>query len=270
MNQQKLAAPLVQDPISGTALITGGTSGLGYEFARALAARGVNLVLVARDTERLITRCAELTAQFNINCEYLTADLMLTDDVVKVKTRLQSEINPISILINNAGAGCYSRLAVDDFQQISDATKLMALSPMELGGAAAKAMQDRGSGVIVTTASVQSLVPMGAYAAIKAFVRTWSDSLSVEMQGTGVHVLTLMPGWVKTEFHARTGVSNSSIPDWVWLDPQEVVAQALSDIAKGKTTSTASARFKVISFLAKHGPQSVVRKVAKKLNKGRR
>ncbi len=262
----------VQNRLSGTALITGGSSGLGLTFAKSLADKGVNLVLVARNEQRLKQVCQELQTRYGVQCEYIVANLLDRLEVEKVKERivLTDTNNPITILVNNAGAGCYSRLATTDFAPIASAAQLMALTPMELGGAAAASMLERGSGLIITTASVQALVPMGAYAAIKSMIKVWSDSLAVELQGTGVQALTLLPGWVRTEFHARTGVSNSSIPNWVWLDPELVVAQTLRAIMKGKTQVIPSKKFQIISFLAKHAPAALVGKVARKLNKGRR
>lgn len=105
---------------------------------------------------------------------------------------------------------------------------------MELGGAAAYAMKERGAGIIVTTASVASLAPMGAYGAVKAFVRVWSESLSIEVGQYGVQVVSFLPGWVRTEFHERSGVSTSSIPSWLWLDSERVIDEALRDIERGK------------------------------------
>ncbi|MFC5370803.1 SDR family NAD(P)-dependent oxidoreductase [Arcanobacterium bovis] len=256
--------------LTGRALVTGGTSGMGLAFAKALASKGVDLVLVARDVERLERTAQELTERFGIGVQTLVADLANAQGVANVKERLIADADPVNILINNAGSGLYSKLASTDYSDILRGAQVMGLAPMELGGAAAAVMRERGSGLILTTVSVSALVPMGAYSAIKALVKTWSDSLSVELQGSGVQVVTFMPGWVHTEFHQRTGVSNKSLPNWVWMEADAVVAEALDAAVAGKTTATPSKRFKVISFLAKHAPQAAVRKAVKKLNKGRR
>lgn len=146
----------------------------------------------------------------------------------------------------------------------------MGLAPMELGGSAADAMLQRGVGLIITTSSVSALVPMGAYSAIKSLVKVWSDSIALKLKNTGVHVLTFLPGWVHTDFHERTGVSNDSLPSWVWMDADRVVAETLDAAAKGKTSVIPSKRFKVISFLAVHAPRKPVNWAIAKLNKGRR
>lgn len=255
--------------LSGRALITGGTSGLGATFAKSLAKRGLDLVLVARNTERLEEKRTELGA-LGVDVEIITADLATREGVDVVKQRLLSDVDPITVFINNAGAGMYSRMATDDATALRDGAELMAMVPMELGGAAAHAMKARGGGVILTTASVAGLVPMGAYSAVKSFVKVWSESLANEIGKYGVQAVAFIPGWVRTEFHERSGVSTSSIPDFLWLDAERVVNEALEDVEAGKTISIPSKRFKAISFLAQHAPKPLVNKVVKKLNKGRR
>ncbi|WP_126416248.1 SDR family NAD(P)-dependent oxidoreductase [Trueperella bialowiezensis] len=256
-------------PLHGRALITGGSSGLGLTFARQLADRGLDLVLVARNEQRLEEVATDLRAR-GVDVEVLAADLGDDDGVRSVAQRLGSQESPINVFVNNAGAGLYTRMATADPTALLEGTQLMARAPMVLGGAAAAAMKERGAGVIINTSSMAGAAPMGAYSAIKAFVRVWSDSLAIEVGKFGVHVVTFIPGWVRTEFHQRSGVSTSSIPNWLWLDAERVVAECLSDVDAGKTTSTPSKRFKVIGFLAKHAPASLVKVVVKKLNKGRR
>ncbi len=256
--------------LTGRALITGGTSGMGAAFARALAARGCDIVLVARNKERLAENANMLTQQYQVDVQILPADLSTRDGVDAVKARLLEQADPVTIFVNNAGSGMYSPMATDDASQLRAGAELMALVPMELGGAAAFSMKQRHAGVIITTASVASLAPMGAYAAVKAFVRMWSESLSIEVGRYGVQVVAFLPGWVKTEFHQRSGVSTSSIPSWLWLDAERVIDEALRDVERGKTTTIPSKRFKTMAFFARHLPQSVVHKAVKKLNKGRR
>lgn len=255
--------------LRGTALVTGGTSGMGYWFAKQLAERGLDLVLVARNQERLELVAEELRTTTAVSCEIIAADLTVPADFARVKARLMATENPVTVFVNNAGAGLYTRIAVPDATEFRHAAELMALAPMELGGAAASQMKERGSGVIINTCSVASYAPMGAYGSIKAFLTNWSDSLSVEVEDSGVQVVTFQPSWVHTEFHARTGVSNSSIPDWIWLDAETVVAQCLRDVERGKTLAVPD-KHKILVFLARVLPKPLVRKAVKKLNKGRR
>ncbi|MDP9806190.1 short-subunit dehydrogenase [Trueperella bonasi] len=256
-------------PLRGRALITGGSSGLGLMFARHLARRGLDLVLVARNSERLEEVAVEL-GKNGVRVEALPADLSSDDGVRAVSERLSSTESPINVFVNNAGAGLYTRMATADPEPLLRGTQLMARAPMVLGGAAAAAMKERGEGVIINTSSMAAAAPMGAYSAIKAFVRVWSDSLAIEVGKHGVQVVSFIPGWVRTEFHERSGVSTSSIPSWLWLDADRVIEECLADVEKGKTTSTPSKRFKITGFLAKHAPAPAVAAVVKKLNKGRR
>lgn len=256
-------------PLHGRALITGGSSGLGLTFARHLARRGLELVLAARNPERLDETARELR-ELGVDVEVLPADLSTDDGVQAVAERVGSTDSPINVLVNNAGAGLYTRMATADATALLAGTQLMALAPMVIGGAAAAAMKERGEGVIINTSSMAGAAPMGAYSAIKSFIRVWSDSLAIEVGKHGVQVVSFIPGWVRTEFHERSGVATSSIPSWLWLDADRVVAECLEDVDKGKTTSTPSKRFKAIGFLARHLPAPVIAAAVKKLNKGRR
>lgn len=256
-------------PLQGRALITGGSSGLGLTFARHLARRGLDLVLVARNVDRLGEVADELRGS-GVTVEILPADLGDDDAVRRVVERLGSQDSPVSVFVNNAGAGLYTRMATADPEALVAGAQLMARAPMVLGGAAAAAMKDRGEGVIINTSSMASVAPMGAYSAIKAFVRVWSDSLAIEVGKFGVQVVTFMPGWVRTEFHERSGVATSSIPNWLWLDAERTVRECLADVEAGKTSSIPSKRFKVVGFLARHAPAPLVKAAVKKLNKGRR
>lgn len=255
--------------LHGRAVITGGSSGLGRTFARHLARRGLDLVLVARSLEGLEQAANELRG-LGVDVEVFPADLGNDDDVARLAKRLGSQDSPVNVFVNNAGSGLYSRMATDDPSALLEGMQLMASAPMVLGGAAAAAMKERGEGVIINTSSMAGAAPMGAYSAIKAFVRVWSDSLAIEVGKFGVQVVTFIPGWVRTEFHERSGVSTSSIPSWLWLDADRVVSECLEDVDKGKTTSTPSKRFKVVGFLAKYAPTPLVSAAVKKLNKGRR
>lgn len=243
---------------------------MGLEFARQLAQRGLQIVLVARDEARLATTASELQQQYGIAVEVLSADLAQREGLELVKARLLDQTKPITVFINNAGAGCYDRLASTDYSGIRHSAELMALAPMELGGAAAVSMRERGSGLILSTASFAALLPMGAYSAIKVMLKYWSDSLYTELADTGVHVVTFLPSWVHTEFHTRTGVSNSSIPKILWMNADVAVTEALAAAEAGKMSVIPSFKMRVAAFFVKHLPAGVLRVIGKKLNKGRR
>lgn len=255
--------------VAGRALVTGGTSGLGLEFARALAARGCTLVLVARDEKRLAKTADQLRWRYGVEVETLAADLAERDDVARVAARLADADSPVDVLVNNAGHGLHVPLLSEDTTEIEQAHDVMVRAVLVLGAAAGRAMVARGRGVIINVASVAGLVPMGAYSAIKAWVGRYSESLSLELAGTGVQATALLPGWVRTEFHDRAGIRTTSIPGFLWLEADRVVADALRDVAKGKVRSVPSRRFSVIAFLAEHAPRPLVRRATAVIKGGR-
>ena len=255
--------------VRGRALVTGGTSGIGLAFAHALAARGCGLVLVARDGARLVLTADQLRWRYGVEIETIQADLAQRDQVAAVADRLTDDDAPVDILVNNAGKGVHSKLVTDDTSEHEQAIDLMVTAVLVLGAAAARTMKARGHGVIVNVSSIAGLVTMGGYSAIKSFVRTYSESLALELSGSGVQVTALLPGWVRTEFHERAGIRASSIPSSLWLEADDVVAECLADVEKGRIRSVPSKRYKVLAALAGHAPRPAVRRVTAKLVKGR-
>ena len=252
-----------------SALVTGGTSGIGAAFARAIAARGDDLVLVARDADRLAATAAELTATHGVAVETIVADLAVRADVLRVAARLEEAERPIDLLVNNAGFGVHSKLLDPDFSEHEAALDVMCLAVLILGGAAGRAMKARGSGRIINVSSLASWIAQGHYSPVKVWVRSYSEGLSNELHGTGVTVTALCPGWVKTEFHQRAGIRTSAIPEWVWVDSDRVVREALRHAERGVVISVPTKRWKIARFLGAHGPRSAVRAASRMLTKSR-
>ncbi len=168
-----------------TAMVTGGTSGIGAAFARALAARGHDLVLVARDSERLASTAAELTSQHRIAVETMTADLGEHSDVEKVAARLADPNAPIDRLVNNAGFGIRTRLTAEDLSPHEHGIDVMIRAVLLLSGAAARTMKARGDGSIINISSTAGFVTMGSYSATKAWVTIYTEGLATELTGIG-------------------------------------------------------------------------------------
>jgi short-subunit dehydrogenase len=252
-----------------TALVTGGTSGIGAAFAHALAARGDDLVLVARDAGRLADMATELTAEHGIEVEVMSADLGDRDDVLRVAARLQSTEQPIDLLVSNAGFGVRARLVTEDIATHEHAIDVMVRAVLILGAAAGGAMKARGRGTIINVASTAGFVTMGGYSAIKAWVVTYTEGLANELRGSGVQVTALCPGWVRTEFHERADIRTSKIPDQLWLDADRVVADCLADVARHQVVSIPSKRYKALILAARLAPRSAVRAASRKLSSGR-
>lgn len=255
--------------LRGRALVTGGTSGLGLQFAHALASRGLSLVLVARDEERLERTAEQLRWRYRVEVETLVADLADRFATAAVAERLTDAASPVEVLVNNAGHGVHVPLLTEDLTEVERSMEVMVHSVLVLGGAAGRAMRGRGHGAILNVSSVAGLIPMGAYSAIKSFVDIYSESLGLELAGTGVRVTSLLPGWVRTEFHERADIRTSSIPDVLWLEPERVVVEALADVERGRARSIPSRRFRALAFLARHAPRPLVRRVTAKIKGGR-
>jgi len=252
-----------------TALVTGGTSGIGAAFARALAARGDDLVLVARNAERLEETAAELRTTHGVAVEVISADLARHDEVMRVAARLEDAGQPIDLLVNNAGFGLHTKLLEPAVEVHENALDVMCKAVLVLGGAAGRAMKARGSGQIINVSSASGWIAQGHYSAIKAWVRVYSESLSNELHGTGATVTALCPGWVRTEFHDRAGIRTSALPSWVWVDADRLVDVALKDAARGKVLSIPTKRWKFAVFLAAKGPHFLIRAVSRKLTRSR-
>ena len=254
-----------------SALITGGTSGIGLEFARELAERGNDLVLVARDEARLHAVAAELGEKYGVHVETLPADLSVRSDVMKVADRLEDPSRPVEWLINNAGFGLHSTvLDRDEIDLQAKAFDVMCLAVFILGGAAGRAMRGRGHGRIINVASSSSIIYTGNSSAIKAWARTYSTALALELEGTGVHVTGLLPGWVKTEFHARAGINSSRLPGVVWIDPKKLVHRALADAERNKIESIPDWKWRLSVFVGDHGPKAITRQVSRMLTASRK
>ncbi|CAN5171249.1 SDR family oxidoreductase [soil metagenome] len=238
---------------SDRVLITGATAGIGAEFARQLAATGAELVLVARDTARLTAMSRELN-----DAEVLTADLLTPAGVAAVTARLAASVDPVTMLINNAGYGLAGEFDANDIEAEMTRHRLLVDVPMRLSHAALQRMLPAAHGIIVNVASVAGFTPRGSYGAAKAWVLNFSRWANHYYRARGVTVTAVAPGFVHTEFHDRAKVDPAHIPGWMWLDAPFLVRSALRDIARGKSVSVPSVRYKLITFLTRFLPDSVV------------
>lgn len=241
-----------------TALITGATAGIGAAFARRLAADGHNLVLVARNTERLRDQATELHDRHGIEAEVLTADLSEDDGIASVEARLTDRRHPVDLLINNAGFGNKGRYLDVSMADELKMLKVHCEAVLRLTSAAAAGMKERGRGGVVNVASVAAFVPRGTYGASKAWVVQFTQGAAKELTGSGVRLMALCPGFVRTEFHERAGMGTDNIPGWMWLDADRLVASALADLARGKPVSIPDARYKALMGLAKVTPRGLL------------
>lgn len=242
-----------------TALVTGPTAGIGRGFADAFARKGFDLVLVARDEARLQALAEELGSSYGVACEVLAADLSDRADIDRVAARLADARRPVAALVNNAGFGLNRSFLASDIDDEQRSLDVLVTAVLRLTRAALPGMVDRGFGIVLNVSSVASWITGGTYSAAKAWVTVFSESLAQELDGTGVRVTAVCPGFVHTEFHQRAGIDMSGMPEVMWLDVSQVVAQAMRDVARGRSVSVAGPQYKAFSALLRHGPRSLAR-----------
>ncbi len=242
---------------SPTALVTGATSGLGLEFARQLAARGHDLVLVARDRARLDAVAAELR-ESGREVEVLVADLGDRVQLAAVEQRVADPDRPVEVVVNNAGFGLRGRFADNDVEEEQAMLDVLVTAVMRLSHAALRAQSARGHGRLVNVASVAAYLPRGSYGAAKAWLTSFGRWAAMEYAARGVTVTTVCPGFVRTEFHERLGSREGS--GVLWMEAGPVVRQALDDAERGRATSVPGRLYPLVVGAAKVVPSRVVQR----------
>lgn len=242
-----------------TALVTGATAGIGREFAEQLAAKGEGLVLVARDSARLESVAAELRSAHGVAVEVLPADLSDRDALERVAERLRDPSRPVDLLVNNAGYSLNSRFVDSDVRAEEQLLDVLVRAVLVLSHAAATAMVGRGNGRIINVSSVAGLLASGTYSAAKSYVTTFSESLAGQLDGTGVSVTALLPGYVRTEFHERAGIDKGERSGPFWLDADDLVRAALADASAGRVISVPSLQYKAVVGIVRHLPRALMR-----------
>ncbi len=246
----------------GHALVTGASSGIGAEFARAYARRGVPLVLTARREDRLASLAAELRAQVPV--ETIAADLADPAAVAHLHGECQARGVHVAHLVNNAGYGVPGKLLSSPWQTHAAFVQVMMTAPVELAYRLLPAMQDAGFGRIINVASLAGLTPASGghtlYGASKAFLIRFSESLAAETRARGVHVTALCPGFTLSEFHDVNGMRErvSQMPGWLWMQAAPVVQAGLDAVDAGRTRVVPGVVNRSIAGLSRHLPAALV------------
>lgn len=215
------------------ALVTGASAGIGAEFCRQLAAKGYQLVLVARREDKLQAVADEILAAHDARSIIVPADLSQHDACRNIVERLEQENICIEYLVNNAGYGLPGSFHVPDWQEHADFIQVMMSAVCELTWRLLPGMRERGRGFIINLASVAGLVSSSAghtlYGASKSFLIRFSESLALENAESGVRVCALCPGFTYSEFHDVNGTRKmiSQLPGYLWLEASDVVADGI-------------------------------------------
>jgi len=246
------------------ALVTGASSGLGAEFARALAAAGHDLVLVARTGPALDKLAAELAQSHGAQCEVLVADLADVAQRATVVGRI-ADGAPLDTVVNNAGFGHYGPfhqlpLAGEVGQIEVNIVALVTLSHAALG-----VMVPRRSGKLLNVSSIGAFAPApggATYSATKAFVLSFTEALHHEVAGSGVHVTALCPGFTRTDFQQRAGVPTTGLPAAAWADAGTVVRAGLAALDHNQAVCVPGLLNKFVAVSPRFGPRSLTRRIS--------
>jgi uncharacterized protein len=226
----------------GTALITGASSGIGAVYADRLARRGYDLILVARNRDRLDRLASRLTTATDRSVRVVEADLGKTQDLRSVEEILRSDPS-ITMLINNAGTASVAPLLDSDVNQMEAMIDLNVTALTRLTYAVAPQFVVRGKGTIVNIASIVAVAPErlnGVYGATKAFVLAFSQSLHHELAAKGVRIQAVLPGAIRTELWDKAGRPVENLPQAIVMDTEDLVDAALAGLDQGEFATVPS------------------------------
>ena len=248
-----------------TALVTGATAGIGAAFTRHLAAAGYDLVIVARDVERLHECRATLLSFGAPDVEIIAADLIVPEQRASVVARLALGVD---LLVNNAGIGLGKDFLSADESELLAQLEINVTALMLLTHAALPPMVARSHGGVINVASIAGLIPGRGttYAGSKAYVISFSEGLAMSLAGTGVRVQALCPGFVRTEFHRRASIDMSKAPARAYVDIDELVVTSLRDLRSNKIVSVPGHLYSAMAVVTRLLPRALVRQFASRVN----
>jgi short-subunit dehydrogenase len=243
-----------------TALITGASAGIGATFAERLATEHHGLVLVARDQARLTAQASALSERYGVPVEVLAADLADDEGCAAVERRLADPDRPVHVLVNNAGFGLNQSFVEANVEDEERMLRVHIRAVMRCTHAVLPQMLERGKGDVINVASVAGFGPAqpgATYSASKAWVINFSESIGSGVQQYGVRVMALCPGYTRTEFHQRAGIT-LPIPNALWLRAEDVVRTGLRDLRRGRLVSVPDLRYKLVVAAMRHLPHRLV------------
>ena len=244
------------------ALVTGASAGIGAAFAARLARDGYDLVLVARNRERLERLAEHLRKECSVDVEVLAADLTEHSELRIIEKLVED--TALDLVVNNAGfgtAGAFVKLDADKEEQ---EIRLNIVALVRLTRAALPGMVARRRGAIVNVSSMAAFQPAPyniTYGATKAFVNSFTEGLHEELRGTGVTVQALCPGFTRTEFQERAGIDVSNLPAFVWMTPEAVAEASLAALRRGDLICVPGLANRALAGLTSAFPRSLTRRI---------
>ncbi len=242
----------------GPALITGASSGIGAVFARKLAARGHDVILVARRKDRLESLADELRDEFGVGARAVAADLSNQSDLERLEALIRGR--PVEFLVNNAGFGTGGKFAVVELAKNLGMLRVHCEAPVRLSYAAVPGMVAAKRGAIINVSSVAGIVRVPGstmYCSTKAFLNAFSETLSLELHGTGVRVQALCPGFTYTEFHDTPEFAEKfdrrSIPKRLWLSADRVVDMSFQALERNKVICVTGWKYRLLVAVSRTG-----------------
>lgn len=256
------------------AVVTGASSGIGEELAAQLAARGYDLVLVARRDDRLRMLAERLRVAHGAHSEVVLSDLARREDRVQLIERLTSDAARLEVLVNNAGFGTHGFFRETDLDRELELIEVNCAALVHLTKGVLPGMLERGRGYVMNVGSVAAFTPgpvMAMYYASKAFVLSFSEALWEECRGTGVVVSALCPGPVKTEFQSMAGIAAGARSSGAAPIPVERVArEGLDGMFRGKRVVLPGYQNRIAAFLARYSPRGRMLKTVRAIQEARR
>jgi short-subunit dehydrogenase len=265
---------MTQSPSRPLAIVTGASSGIGEEFARQLAARGYDLVLIARRSDRLATLAARLSAEHGVRCEAFEADLSRPDERERLCVSIAPERGRIDVLVNNAGFGTHGFFHETDLQRELELIDVNCAAPVHLTKRMLPWMLERRHGFVINVASLSAFTPgpvMAMYFASKAFLLSFSEALWEECRDTGVVVTALCPGPVRTEFQRTAGLSPKARSSGTApVAVERVVRDGLEGAFSGKRVVIPGRQARMAAMLSRWMPRGRALKTVRRIQEERR
>jgi short-subunit dehydrogenase len=246
------------------AAVTGASAGIGQAFARALARDGWDLLLVARRRARLEKLARELREAHGARVDVMAADLTRAARLRAVESALE-QAKRLELLVNDAGMGDFRPFHKSERERVDAEVRLNVLAAVRLAHAALPRMVRRGRGALINVSSTAGFAPcarFATYGATKAFLNSFTEALHEELRDTGVAVQALCPGMTHTEIFERAKVDTSNLPEFFWMEPDDVVAESLSALERGDVIVVPGLANRALSTLARALPHAASSRIA--------